>query len=289
MVWVIGGTGMLGTALTSLLRERGTQVVATGSDVNIADIDALMRFAKDTRPTAIINAAAYTQVDAAEDNVDAAYLANDVGAGNVGAVAASLGIAALHVSTDYVFGALDARVPLDEDTAVAPLGAYGASKAAGEARFLSAAGACGTVVRTSWLFGAGGKNFVTTMIRLMRERGSVNVVADQHGRPTSTTGLADALLRLLDLPANERPRVVHYADAGATTWHGFAEAIADEAARLHFTATRARVAPIATADFPTKAKRPPFSVLSTDRYRRLTGAEPTPWRSSLAAYMVSLV
>lgn len=272
-VLVTGGRGQLGRSLTWAATVRADVAVALGRDeLNItapAQVTAALRAHE---PDVVINSAAYTAVDRAEAERDRAFAINADGAGHVARACAAHGVPLLHVSTDYVFDGTEAR-PYRADDPASPINVYGASKAAGERQVLDAGG---VVVRTSWLFGEGGPSFVHTMLRLARERPALRVVADQHGCPTCTDDLA---LALLALATRERSGIYHACGDGPTTWHGFATAIVEEARRLTAIACE-RVEPIATAEYPTPARRPAYSVLDTGRLRALGIALPS-WRTGL--------
>jgi dTDP-4-dehydrorhamnose reductase len=272
---VTGGRGQLGRALVRRAGAHAAEVRAPDVDeVDICDPTRVARALASFSPDAVINAAAYTAVDKAETEPDRAYGVNAEGAGMLAQVCAARGVRLLHISTDYVFDGSATR-PYREDDPIAPLGVYGASKAAGE-RAVHAAG--GTVVRTSWLFGAGGPSFVHTMLRLAAERPVLRVVADQHGCPAWSDDLADALLALARRPALEP--TYHFCNAGPTTWHGFATAIVAEA-RRHRALACERIEAIPTSEFPTPARRPVYSVLDTARLQAL-GIVPPPWTTGLA-------
>ncbi|HEY3805821.1 MAG TPA: dTDP-4-dehydrorhamnose reductase [Kofleriaceae bacterium] len=267
---VTGGAGQLGRAL---VRRAGAHEILA-LDIDRLDIcDAAQVAAHLDGIDVAINAAAYTGVDKAESEPDRAFAINARGAEVVACACAERGVRMLHVSTDYVFDGAGSR-PYREDDAVAPLNVYGASKAAGE-RAVQAAG--GIVVRTSWLFGEGGPSFVHTMLRLARERPLLRVVADQHGCPTWADDLAGALLALA--PRAELAATYHFCNAEPTTWHGFATAIV-EAARRRGPVACERVDAIATADYPTPAKRPMYSILDCARIASL-GIVPPTWRRGL--------
>lgn len=281
-IWIPGGRGMLGQALQRQLV--GSDVVVSGSDVDIADAAAVNAFVDAQRPTVILNCAAYTAVDKAEAEEDTATRANGVGPGVVGAAAQRIGARALHVSTDYVFDGTSKQSWLPDDK-TGPLGAYGRSKLVGEQRFLEATKGKGLVVRTSWLFGPGGKNFVTTMLKLMSEREQLKVVADQHGRPTSTATLASTLWSLAQTDASG---ITHCADAGAVTWHAFACAIRDGAQERGMPLKVQNVEAIPTSAYPTPAVRPAWSVLDTTRTEQLIGRPMPSWRATLGTYLDEL-
>lgn len=274
-VLVTGGRGQLGRSVARRGHAAGLQVDAPDVDqLDLRDPAAIAAHLDAARPDLVINAAAYTAVDKAETERDLAFAVNRDAAAHLARACAARDLRLLHVSTDYVFDGTGTR-PYLEDDALAPLGVYGHSKAAGEAAVL-AAGA--TVVRTSWLFEERGPSFVHTMLRLAAERDSLRVVGDQVGCPTWADDLADGLLALGQRAALE-PRY-HYCNQGVTTWHGFAEAIVAEA-RRHRPMRCTLVERITTADYPTPARRPAYSVLDTSRLRAL-GIVPPPWSVGLA-------
>ncbi|HET6344735.1 MAG TPA: dTDP-4-dehydrorhamnose reductase, partial [Myxococcota bacterium] len=293
----VGGQGMLGRAVRRQLVEHGLPHVVTDTDVDITDGTAVDGFADDVRATHIINCAAYTDVDGSEAAAPLAHRVNGEGPGHLARAAVRLRAVAVHVSTDYVFDGAGSA-PYTEESPCRPLGAYGESKRAGEVAFLGAfegapTPAAGQVVRTSWLFGRGGKNFVGTMLRLFASKSEVGVVADQVGRPTSCDDLASALLMVVGLiprsstrPARAAPSgVYHFANTGAVSWYEFASRIHAMAIARGFPLVCERVRGITTADYPTPARRPAYSVLSTAKIARFLGAEPRPWEQALAEYL----
>lgn len=272
---VTGGRGQLGRAVNRRGAAAGHAVIAVDlPELDLRDIAAIARVLDDARPDLVINAAAYTAVDRAETERELAFAVNADGAGNVARACRVRGVACVHVSTDYVFDGT-ATAPYREDDPRAPLGVYGASKAAGEQLAIELGA---IVVRTSWLFGDGGPSFVHAMLRLAGERDVLRVVADQRGCPTWADDLADALIALGGR-ADAEP-LYHYCGAGETTWHGFATEIVAEA-RRHRALTCTRVDPITTADYPTPARRPAYSVLDTARIRALGVVTPS-WKIGLA-------
>lgn len=277
-IWVPGGRGMLGHAVQRLLGA-AHDLVVTGRDVDLSDAGRVRAFVADGRFDAVLNCAAYTAVDRAESDEDAARRDNVDGPAHLGAVAKGRGIPVVHVSTDYVFPG-DARRPYVEDDATGPLGAYGRTKLEGERRFTAAAdGAPAYVVRTSWLFGRDGKSFVTTMLKLMAERDALRVVEDQIGRPTGTDDLARAMWALVEKKA--APGVYHFANAGQTSWHAFALAIKEGAQKRGLPVKAGVVEPIPTSAYPTPAHRPAWSVLDTSKIEAATGLAPRSWRAPL--------
>jgi dTDP-4-dehydrorhamnose reductase len=268
-VLVTGGRGQLGRSVVARGRAHGHDVWAP--DIDELDICDASQSSRVAGHDLVINAAAYTAVDKAETERDRAFAINRDGAGYLARACAERGIRFLHVSTDYVFDGTGTR-PYREDDPIAPLGVYGASKAEGEQAVHEAGG---TVVRTSWLFAEGGPSFVHTMLRLAKERPVLRVVADQRGCPTYAGDLADALIALVP-----GAPTYHYCNAGETTWHAFANAIIAEA-RKHTSIACERIDAITTAEYPTPARRPAYSVLDTQRIRD-AGIVPPSWQAGLA-------
>ena len=274
-ILVTGGRGQLGRSVVRRGAARGHEVIAPGRDeLDVRDPDHIARWLDEVGPSLVIGAAAYTAVDRAEAEPALAFAINAEGAGNVARACLARDIPLLHLSTDYVFDGTQAE-PYREDAPVRPLGVYGASKARGE-ELVRAAG--GTVVRTSWLFGAGGPSFVHAILRRATHEPVLRVVSDQRGCPTWADDLAEVVLRLGALPTREA--TYHACGAEPTTWHAFAQAIVDEARRLRPLACE-RVEPITTADYPTAARRPASSVLDTSRLGAL-GIHLPSWRDGLA-------
>lgn len=277
-VLLTGGSGQLGRALRASL-PAGNELVAPGSagfDLT-RDGDA-ERWVGQTRPTLVINAAAYTQVDRAEDEPAAAFAVNQSGAAAIAQAAASAGARIIHVSTDFVFDGR-ATVPYAPDSPAAPLGVYGASKRAGELAVLEATGGRAVVLRTAWLYDAAGRNFFTTMLRLFRERGTVGVVSDQTGSPTAASSLAAAVWRIAMLDGVAG--VHHWTDDGETTWYGFAVAIESLAREAGLLPNPVTIRAITTAEYPTRARRPAYSVLEKGATSRALGISPRDWRAAL--------
>ncbi|CAN7344199.1 dTDP-4-dehydrorhamnose reductase [Knoellia sp. LjRoot47] len=270
--WVVtGAAGMLAHDLVPLLEKSGHEVSALRrADLDVTDAEAC-REAVDGQDV-VANLAAWTAVDHAEAHESEAFAVNAVGAANIAAACARSGARMVHVSTDYVFSG-DATSPYAVDAPIAPRSAYGRTKAAGEWAVLShCPGAL--VVRTAWLYGAGGSNFATTMARLAGERETLSVVDDQRGQPTWTMDLADAIIRLVE--ADAPGGLWHGTSGGETTWFGFARAIFDE---LGLDPTR--VNPTTTEAFPRPAPRPAYSVLGHERWAS-EGLHALPdWRDGL--------
>ena len=275
---VTGARGQLGSELMGLAGEAGLQARGYGSgELDITDPaavrTALADFAGPGRGV-VVNTAAFTAVDAAETDTERAFAVNDTAPGLLAATAAELGLGLIHVSTDYVFAG-DASVPYEIDDPTGPRTVYGASKLAGEQAVLAAHPAA-HVVRTAWVYGAVGSNFVKTMARLEASRETVGVVDDQVGSPTWTRDLG---LGLLELAGEQVPGgLLHATNAGQESWYGLARAVFAE-----LGADPDRVRPVTTAEFPRPAPRPAYSVLSARSWRE-AGLRPLPeWRSALAA------
>ena len=279
---------MLATAIAACLERAGVGFVATDSELDIADAERVIAFARSAQPSLIVNAAAYTRVDDAETQRADAFRVNATGAENLARAAAELGARLLHYSTDYVFDGA-ASEPYAEDHPTAPSSVYGESKLRGEELVRSLLPNDSVIVRTSWLFGENGNNFVKTLLGLMRTRSEVRVVSDQHGRPTYTHDLADISLSLCgafgDPPAP--PGTYHFANSGPTTWHGFTLGIRDICLELGIELRVEQVVPVTTAEFPRPAKRPQYSVLDTRKIEAFLGGRARSWRDALRAYLVN--
>jgi dTDP-4-dehydrorhamnose reductase len=276
---VTGGAGMLGQAVTDAAGRLGHEVIALShAQLDITDAAHVARVVPAADPAAIVNCAAWTDVDGAEANEARALAVNGEGAGNVARAAAAIGARLVHVSTDYVFdgerahAAGGAGEPWLESDRVAPLQAYGRTKLAGE-RAVAEAGGEHAIVRTAWLFGAGGPNFVGTMLRLGRELHEVVVVRDQVGCPTYTGHLADALLRLVE---DDDFGLHHIAGGGECSWFEFGVEIFKQAG------VECRTLSCTTADFPRPARRPAHSVLGTEREYALYLPD---WQQGLRGYL----
>lgn len=284
-MWLVfGANGQVGREIQRLAPILTPHLRMDFHDRQTADLSqpsVLDRLVRDLSPQGILNAAAYTAVDRAESEEELALRINGEAPGQLAQTAAALGIPLLHISTDYVFNGCQGS-PYQPGDPVAPLGAYGRSKRAGETQIL-AAGCQGIIVRTAWVYGAlGSANFVKTMLRLGQNRSEIRVVADQIGSPTWAADLAGAMLQLADRSrTQDLQRIYHYTNSGAASWYDFALAIFEEAQALGFPLAVERVIPITTADYPTPAQRPSYSVLATQSIGELLGSPPPHWRVSL--------
>ena len=273
MKWLVTGAGgMLGADLVAALGGRELTAL-TRADLDVTDPQACL--AAVTGHDLVVNAAAWTGVDDAQTHEPAAFAVNAVGASHLAAACAAAGARMLQVSTDYVFGG-DATAPYAEDAPTGPRSAYGRTKLAGEWAVRAALPDRSWVVRTAWLYGAHGPNFVATMRRLERERDTVSVVDDQIGQPTWTVDLADQIIALVD--ADAPAGTYHGTSSGSTTWFGLARAVFELAG-----ADPARVLPTTTAQFPRPAPRPAWSVLGHQAWAAAEIAPMRTWDQALRA------
>jgi dTDP-4-dehydrorhamnose reductase len=280
-ILVTGANGQLGFELARLLAPCGTIVATDRASLDLTDPDAIVAVVRAARPALIVNAAAYTAVDQAEREPEAAYAINARAPGVLADEAKRSGALLIHYSTDYVFDGT-AGSPYDEDAPTGPLGVYGASKLEGE-RAVAASNARALVFRTSWVYGLRGRNFLLTIRRLAAERDELRIVDDQTGVPNWSRALARATRRVVDLGLAgiaQRTGLYHMSSTGAATWFEFARAIVGDAARP-------RVTPIATKDYPTPARRPAYAVLATAKFERTFGFALPSWRDALSQCMSS--
>lgn len=287
-ILLFGAGGQLGREVTALAAEKGLALTGLGhADLDVADPVAVARALEAARPDALINAAAYTAVDKAETEPQLAARINAFAPGLVAERCARYRTPMVHVSTDYVFDGTKAGAYVEADP-VAPLGVYGRTKAAGEAA-VRAATERHVIVRTSWVYGAYGNNFLKTMLRLAGERDQLRVVADQRGCPTATRDLAEAVLAaaLAAAGGDARWGTYHFAGTGATTWHGFASEIVEAAAE--HTGKRPQVSAITTAEYPTPAQRPRNSELASDLFERTFGVRAAPWQERTREVVAALL
>jgi len=290
-ILITGATGQLGAALAAGAATAGLPYAAFNrSALDFDRPETIERCFAAAEPSIVLNAAAWTAVDAAESNVEAAYRANRDGPAILAALCARAEILLIHVSTDYVFDG-SKGAPYVETDAVAPLGMYGASKEAGERAVLES-DARAIILRTAWVFSAGGRNFARTMIEAGRKRPQLRVVADQRGTPTAAVDLAAAMLQIV---ATLRQRGWHHTDrgifhatnTGATTWHGFAEQIFEVAGELG--EAHPEILPITTADWPTPVRRPADSRLDCGKLARQFGVTLPDWRDATHRVITSML
>ncbi len=276
-VMITGAGGQLGHELARTAPDGVNCLMLDRSMLDITDAEAVMRMLINERPEVVINTAAYTAVDKAETERDLAHAINAEGAGNLARAAAEINAYLVHLSTDFVFDGQASR-PYAPQAEPAPLGVYGASKLEGELRVQAALGNQALILRTAWLYSCHGHNFVKTMLRLMRERDELSVVADQIGTPTWAYALACAIWRATTVRITG---IHHWTDAGVASWYDFAVAIAAKGHALELIERLPRVRPIRTEDYPTPAKRPHYSVLDKTSTWHALGYPSRHWQESL--------
>jgi len=279
-ILLTGARGQLGRELAAALRDVGDVVACDHAMLDLADPDRIVDVVRAVAPRTIVNAGAYTAVDRAEQERDAAFAINGRAPGILAAEARRANAIFVHYSTDYVFDG-EATTPYDEASSPRPVNVYGASKLEGE-RAIAASGAAAITLRTSWIYARHGQNFFTTMQKLAASRSEVRVVADQIGVPNWARALARATARLIrDAGPGlaERAGLYHLSAAGSTTWYAFASAL--------LQGQRVRVTPIATSDYPTAARRPAYGVLDASHFARTFGFAIPDWQTLLHECMQS--
>jgi dTDP-4-dehydrorhamnose reductase len=276
-VLVLGGGGQVANAVVAVAPADHEVVERTQIELDICDANAVDRALAEIGADWVVNGAAYTAVDQAEDEISIATAVNDTAAGVLAAATAKTGGRLLHLSTDFVFDGESNRAYRPSDQAN-PLSVYGVSKLGGERRVLSGPGAA-IVLRTAWVYAAAGRNFVLTMLRLMREKEQVSVVCDQIGTPTWAGGIAAAIWGLIEAAAPGG--LYHWTDLGVASWYDFAVAIQEEGLARGLLTRAVPVIPIPSAAYPTRARRPAFSVLDTSATRALINVPARHWRHNL--------
>ena len=281
-VLITGHRGQLGKAL---MARSPAGVEIQGADlpeIDIADSAAFTALCAEHSPDLIINAAAYTAVDLAEQEAETAMRVNRDGAGVIANAAADTGARLIHISTDFVFAGQQSS-PYTPDDDTGPLGVYGKSKRDGEQLVFERLPERSVVIRTAWLYGHEGANFALSILRLIREKDQLGIVADQVGTPTWTGSLADTVWKFAD--NSQLSGIYHWSDAGAASWYDFAVAIQEEATALGLIDQPIKIMPIATDEYPTPAQRPAYSVLDKSKTYRDLQVEPVHWRTNLRSML----
>ena len=286
MIWLIGNKGMLGTELSFLLEKNGLPFVGTDRELDITNLQSIKDFSLKHSFDWIINCAAYTMVDKAEDDERSCRLLNTTGPANI-AMAANLNKAKLiHISTDYVFDGKGNR-PYTEEDATLPIGVYGLSKRDGENMVLKE-NPSSFIIRTAWLYGRYGNNFVNTMLKLMKEKETISVVMDQKGSPTWSFDLSSVIVLLIkkfsegeNIPFG----IYHFTNEGICTWFDFATAIYEEGRALNILSKTCEIKSCTSAEYPAKVRRPAYSVLDKSKIRKGLGLEIPDWKVSLIKYL----
>ena len=289
MIWLIGNKGMLGNDVEKLLKERGLTYCASDKEVDISDYKALEKFGKDKKIKWIINCSGYTKVDKAEEEIDEAFRINTDGVRNIALFSVKRQIRLIHISTDYVFdGRQESTAAYSEDDKTNPINIYGKSKLAGEEEIKKILEKY-FIIRTAWLYGLQGNNFIYTMLRLFKERDLVKVVEDQWGSPTYTVDLAGAILKMIE-DDSVSYGIYHFTNEGVANWYEFALTIYDKAKRLGLIEGNKKVVikPIKTEDYPTKALRPRYSVLSKEKIKKEFDLKIRDWDKALENFLISL-
>ncbi|MDR1024779.1 MAG: dTDP-4-dehydrorhamnose reductase [Treponema sp.] len=299
MLWLIGNRGMLGTELSRLFEKEGVSFTGTDREVDITDPAALAAFAEREAAAGrsigwIVNCAAYTAVDRAEDDGETCRRINAGGAANIAAAARNTGARLIHFSTDYVFDGRGIRNaaggdprPYREDDLTNPIGVYGLTKRDGENAVLeNNPRSC--IIRTAWLYGRYGGNFVAAMLRLMNERDEVKVVNDQRGSPTWARDLAGLVLEIIGRDRPPAWGVYHYTNEGNITWYDFARQIYDAGRGLGLITGDCAVRPCTSAEYPARVTRPAYSVLDKTKIKAALGIDVPAWDTSLRRYLGTL-
>jgi len=285
MIWLVGNRGMLGTEVEALLQQHNLQYFASDREVDITDADRLKQFVSGKPLSWIINCSAYTAVDKAEDDPELAFQINADGPRNLAGVALSKGAKLIHISTDYVFDGTKEGAYKETDTPN-PLGVYGASKYRGEV-YIQKLLKASFILRTSWLYGKNGNNFVYTMLRLFRERDEVRVLGDQWGSPTYASDLAEALLDIVQLNSGDYG-IYHFTNEGNVSWYDFACEIYCMARNKEFLTKDVLIQRIVTAEYPTKAHRPLNSCMSKEKIRDVFHIDARPWQEGLQDFFTGI-
>jgi len=286
MVLVIGAAGMLGAALVPLLLKSGYEVVAPSiSELDITDLQATRVLVRGAAPSAIVNCAAYTAVDKAEDERIKAELINVEGAANIAGAAQEAGAKFIHISTDFVFDGKK-NTPYVEDDDALPLGVYGSSKLAGEQR-VQAFGGDFFIIRTSWLYGPGNVNFVTKIAERAESLKELQVIFDQVGTPTYTLDLAEAIVNLMqrDLESG----IYHFSNEGLASWYDFAVAVVDGLKNRGVDLSVEIIKPVLSSAFKSLATRPSYSVMDKTKYKESLGLTVRNWNEALSFYLDDIV
>lgn len=274
-LWVIGAQGLLGRELLLQCQTRGIDAIGTSKqEADITCLETLHRCAQAIAPTHIVNCAAYTNVDGAETEYERAWNVNAQGAAHVALAACAVHARLVHISTDFVFDGTQERAR-EEDEEARPVNAYGKSKWEGEQRVQPAC-----VVRTSWLFGSGGKNFLSSLLSAFKTKEEMRIVADQWGKVTYAPDLASAVLDLLDASG-----IFHFANAGIVSRYEIAQCVFETLCARAAPLLCKQVHPVGKEAFPLAAPRPTYSILSTDKYTSMTGKEPRSWKEALASFL----
>ena len=282
MIWLIGNQGMLGKELSDVLSKNNIEFTGTDCEIDITSFQALEAFTHGKKIEWIINCAAYTAVDKAEDEIELCTLLNVQGPENIARIAQKIGASLIHISTDYVFDGT-ATIPYSETDTLNPTGIYGKTKAEGEEKIRSVLDNH-IIIRTAWLYGKHGQNFVYTMLRLMKEKESLGVVGDQYGSPTWTGDLAEFIKRIL-VESEIQYGSYHFTNEDSCSWYEFALEIQDLGLKHGLLEKKIPIKNLTTSEYPTKAKRPAYSVLSKEKAKNTFSLIIPTWKESLENFI----
>ena len=284
MIWLIGNKGMLGYEVEELLKKNNLPYIASDQEIDITDFSILVQYIKDKKIDWIVNCAAYTAVDKAEK--EKAYSINRDGVRNITKIASEKQAKLIHISTDYVFdGKKNKQSAYTEENQANPMGIYGKSKLAGEKEIINLLDKY-FIIRTAWLYGVNGHNFVYTMLRLFREREVITVVDDQWGSPTYAADLAEVILKIIET-GSDKFGIYHFTNEGVTNWYEFAREIYDQAKEIGIVngSRNVEINPIKTEEYPTAAIRPQYSVLSKDKIKKEFNLKIRNWYKALEDFL----
>jgi len=288
MIWLIGNKGMLGTELSLLLEKDNISFWGTDKEVDITSFDSLKEYVKNKSIKWIINCAAYTAVDKAEEDIEFCCKINTDGPYNIALIANEVGANIIHISTDYVFNGKGNK-PYTEEYSTDPIGIYGITKCDGEIKLFQE-NKYSYIIRTAWLYGEYGDNFVHTMIRLMNERDSISVVNDQTGSPTSANDLAQIIIKIIILSLENKSipyGIYHFSNEGEISWYDFAKEIYSQAKTIGILTKDCEIKPCTSSDFPAKVARPSYSVLDKTKIKKELGITIPSWDDSLKLFLES--
>ena len=289
MIWLIGNKGMLGTELSYLLKENNLQFIGTDKEIDITNLSELKNFTSPHHIDWIINCAAYTAVDKAENDEDACRLLNAIGAANIALTARTCGAKLIHISTDYVFNGNNNH-PYKEEDPTCPIGVYGRTKRDGE-NYVLKENPSSFIIRSAWLYGCYGNNFVNTMLRLMKEKETISVVMDQRGNPTWAFNLSEVIITILR-QINEGKKfpfgIYHYTNEETCTWFEFACSIYEYGKAFGILSKPCKIIPCSSTEYPSKVTRPAYSVLDKTKIKKILNLDIPIWKDSLKIYLKKL-
>jgi len=290
MIWLVGNKGMLGSDVETYLKENKYNYAVSDKEVDITNLNTVRNFGlrifkEDLSSNWLINCAAYTAVDKAEDEPELAFAINAEGVENLAKFSKEINAKIIHISTDYVFNG-ESEKAIKEESKPDPKSVYGKSKLRGE-ELLQNVWNKHFIIRTAWLYGKNGHNFVYTMIKLMEKNSVVKVVNDQYGSPTWSKDLADLIVRIIEINSNNFG-IYHYSGESVTTWYGFAEKIYEYARDKGLITSICEVKPCNSDEFPTKAARPHYSILDKSKVKNTFKVDVPPWDESLDNFISSI-